>query len=44
VIDVFARKELVVRIDATPSKSEVFDAIVERLGLAEPSRVSGRPR
>jgi adenylate kinase len=34
VIDVFARKELVVRIDATPSKDEVFDAITDRLGLA----------
>ena len=33
VIDVFARKELVVRVDATPSKDEVFDAITDRLGL-----------
>ena len=36
VIDVFGRKELVVRIDATPSKNEVFDAVTDRLGLAEP--------
>jgi adenylate kinase len=34
VIDVFGRKELVVRIDATPSKDEVFDIITDRLGLA----------
>ncbi len=34
VIDVFGRKELVVRIDATPSKDDVFDAIVDRVGLA----------
>jgi adenylate kinase len=34
VIDVFGRKELVVRIDATPSKDEVFDAITDRVGLA----------
>ena len=39
VIDVFARKELVVRIDATPSKDEVFDAITDRLGLAGSSPV-----
>ena len=44
VIDVFARKELVVRIDATPSRSEVFAAIVDRLGLAGSESVSGRPR
>jgi adenylate kinase len=35
VIDVFGRKELVVRIDATPSKDEVFDAITDR--LAQPA-------
>lgn len=34
VIEVFARKELVVRIDAQPSKDVVFDTIIERLGLA----------
>ena len=34
VIDVFGRKELVVRVDATPSKDEVFDAITNRVGLA----------
>lgn len=34
VIDVFGGKELVVRIDATPSKEEVFDNITDRLGLA----------
>jgi adenylate kinase len=39
VIEVFARKELVVRIDATPSKDEVFDDITERLGLAGSSPV-----
>lgn len=33
VIEVFARKELVVRIDATPSKAEVSDDIVDRLRL-----------
>jgi adenylate kinase len=33
VIDVFGRKELVVRIDATPSRDEVFETIVDRLGL-----------
>ena len=33
VIDVFSRKELVVRIDATPSKDDVFDAIAARVGL-----------
>ena len=37
VIDVFARKELVVRVDATPSKDEVFDTITHRLGLARPA-------
>jgi adenylate kinase len=31
VIGVFGRKELVVRIDATPSKDEVFDAITDRV-------------
>lgn len=36
VIDVFGRKELVVRIDATPSKDEVFDAITDRLGQPAP--------
>ena len=41
VIDVFARKELVVRIDATPSRSEVFASIVEQLGLGP---VGSRPR
>ena len=35
VIDVFGRKELVVRIDATPSKDEVFDAITDGLGLIQ---------
>jgi adenylate kinase len=34
VIDVFSRKELVVRIDATPSIDDVFDAVTDRLGLA----------
>ncbi len=34
VIDVFGRKELVVRIDATPSKQEVFVAITDIVGLA----------
>jgi len=34
VIDVFGRKELVVRVDATPSKDEVFDAITNKVGLA----------
>lgn len=34
VIDVFGRKELVVRIDATPSKDEVFAAITDAVGLA----------
>jgi adenylate kinase len=45
VIDVFGRKELVVRIDATPSKDEVFDAIRDRVGLrtARRSRDRGRP-
>ena len=38
VIDVFGRKELVVRIDATPSKEEVFDAITDRVGLAGSDR------
>jgi adenylate kinase len=33
VIDVFGRKELVVRVDASPSKREVFDAIRGRLDL-----------
>lgn len=33
VIDVFGRKELVVRIDATPSKGEVFVAITDAVGL-----------
>jgi adenylate kinase len=33
VIDVFGRKELVVRIDATPTKEDVFDAIVDSVGL-----------
>ena len=37
VIDVFARKELVVRVDATPSKDDVFDTITHRLGLARPA-------
>ena len=36
VIDVFGRKELVVRIDATPPRDQVFDAITERVGMAEP--------
>ena len=34
VIDVFGRMELVVRIDATPSKQEVFVAITDIVGLA----------
>lgn len=34
VIEVFARKELVVRIDAQPSKDVVSETIIERLGLA----------
>lgn len=42
VIDVFGRKELVVRIDATPSKDEVFDAIVERIGLADQTNRHGQ--
>lgn len=33
VIDVFGRKELVVRVDASSSKREVFDAIRGRLDL-----------
>jgi adenylate kinase len=33
VIDVFGRKELVLRIDATASIEGVFDDIVQRLGL-----------
>jgi adenylate kinase len=36
VIDVFGRKELVVRIDATPSRDDVFDAIADRVGLDPP--------
>jgi adenylate kinase len=39
VIDVFGRKELVVRVDATPSKDEVCDAITDRVGLAGSSSV-----
>jgi adenylate kinase len=34
VIEVFGRKELVVRIDATPPIDEVFDDVTDRLGLA----------
>jgi adenylate kinase len=34
VIDVFGHKELVVRVDATPSEDQVFDAITDRVGLA----------
>ena len=33
VIDVFGRKELVLRIDATASIEGVLDDIVQRLGL-----------
>ena len=38
VIDVFGRKELVVRVDASPSKREVFDAIRGRLDLPADDR------
>ena len=34
VIELFERKEFVVRIDATQSKDGVYADIVERLGLA----------
>jgi adenylate kinase len=37
VIEVFGRKELVVRIDATPPIDEVFDDVTDRLGLAGPT-------
>ncbi len=36
VIDVFGRKELVIRIDASPSRREVFDDIRRHLGLPDP--------
>ena len=39
VIDVFGRKELVFRIDATPSKDEVFGAITDAVGLARSGSV-----
>jgi adenylate kinase len=37
VIEVFGRKELVVRIDATPPIDEVFGDVTDRLGLAGPT-------
>jgi adenylate kinase len=40
VIEVFGRKELVVRIDATPPIDEVFDAVTDRIGLAGPTSTS----
>jgi len=35
VIDVFGRKELVIRIDASPSRLDVFDDIRRHLGLPD---------